>query len=402
MRDYEFLEKLIESLPEYTFNVVSHKFKPTKNLKNLNLYAGDWSKNTYSDKFLKDLYHNNRLTILPIKNTYQPSGQSVTLQSMAVGTPVLITKTEGFWDKNNFIDKKNIFFVEKNEIEIWEKSIKSSLNNKNYQKIIDEGVDLINKESEEEVKVTKYHIVLKDTYELVICDTPEEEKKAVAVDKILNRRENKKEKVKEYEVRWKEQKTDGTMWVSRDILLKMGEIKLVQRHDEKEAVKAGLASKTLTQKDIEKHFNNFGIDPEQATHTLIKSLSGGQKVKVVLAASLWQNPHLVILDEPTNYLDRDGLGALTNAIHEFKGGVVIISHNREFTNAVTQEKWIMEKGRLRREGESIAKEEESGNGNTEVANETTFDAMGNEIKIEREKILTDKEKKRYKYILLYK
>ena len=145
MRDYEFLEKLIESLPYYTFNVVSNKFKPTKNLKNLNLYAGDWSKNTYSDKFLKDLYHNNRLTILPIKNTYQPSGQSVTLQSMAVGTPVLITKTEGFWDKNNFIDKKNIFFVEKNEIEIWENSIKSSLNNENYQKIIDEGVDLINR-----------------------------------------------------------------------------------------------------------------------------------------------------------------------------------------------------------------------------------------------------------------
>ena len=64
---------------------------------------------------------------------------------MAVGTPVLITKTEGFWDKNNFIDKKNIFFVEKNEIEIWENSIKSSLNNENYQKIIDEGVDLINR-----------------------------------------------------------------------------------------------------------------------------------------------------------------------------------------------------------------------------------------------------------------
>ena len=144
MRDYEFLERLIESLPEYTFNVVSNKFKPTKNLKNLNLYAGDWSKNTYSDEFLKDLYHNNRLTILPIKNTYQPSGQSVTLQSMAIGTPVLITKTEGFWDKNNFIDKKNIFFVEKNEIEIWKKCIKSSLNNVNYQKIIDEGVDLIN------------------------------------------------------------------------------------------------------------------------------------------------------------------------------------------------------------------------------------------------------------------
>jgi len=144
MRDYEFLEKLIESLPEYTFNVVSNKFKPTKNLMNLNLYAGDWSKNTYSDKFLKDLYHNSRLTILPIKNTYQPSGQSVTLQSMSVGTPVLITKTKGFWDKNNFIDEKNIFFEEENELEIWKKCIESSLNNVNYQKIINEGVDLIN------------------------------------------------------------------------------------------------------------------------------------------------------------------------------------------------------------------------------------------------------------------
>ena len=73
----------------------------------------------------------------------------------------------------------------------------------------------------------------------------------------------------------------------------------------------------LTTKDIEKHFADFSIEPETANHTLIKSLSGGQKVKVVLAASLWLNPHLVILDEPTNYLDRDGLGALTNAIHEF-------------------------------------------------------------------------------------
>ena len=133
------------------------------------------------------------------------------------------------------------------------------------------------------------------------------------------------------------------MWVRRDLLIKMGATKLVQRHDEKEAVMAGLASKTLTTKDIEKHFADFGIDPEQANHTLIKSLSGGQKVKVVLAASLWQNPHLVILDEPTNYLDRDGLGALTQAIHEFNGGVVIISHNKEFTNAVTTEKWIMER-----------------------------------------------------------
>ena len=255
-----------------------------------------------------------------------------------------------------------------------------------------EGIDLINKEEKGEQKIAKYFIDTTDN-ELKICYTPAEEKKAVEPETILDRREDKKAKIKIYEVKWKGKPIESTMWVNRDILIKMGAIKLVQRHDEKEAVKAGLASKTLTTKDIEKHFKDFGITPEQANHTLIKSLSGGQKVKVVLAASLWQNPHLVILDEPTNYLDRDGLGALTNAIHEFKGGVVIISHNREFTNAVTTEKWIMEKGRLRREGESIDREEDKKD-TLESRNEVVYDSMGNEIKIEKKVELSDKERKK--------
>jgi elongation factor 3 len=66
---------------------------------------------------------------------------------------------------------------------------------------------------------------------------------------------------------------------------------------------------------------------------------------------MWQNPHVLILDEPTNYLDRDGLGALALGLQEFGGGVVIISHNMEFTNSICQQKWIMEAGHLREEGE---------------------------------------------------
>ena len=54
---------------------------------------------------------------------------------------------------------------------------------------------------------------------------------------------------------------------------------------------------------------------------------GGQKVKVVLAAATWMNPHMLVLDEPSNYLDRESLGALAEAIKEFGGGVVMISHN---------------------------------------------------------------------------
>merc|ERR1719201_1628574 len=105
---------------------------------------------------------------------------------------------------------------------------------------------------------------------------------------------------------------------------------------------------------------NFGLEKETASHTTIQSLSGGQKVKVVLAASMWQNPHLVILDEPTNYLDRDGLGALTKAIEEYEGGVIIISHNREFANAASEE---------------------------------VKDAFGNTIAVKEAKSSSDKEKK---------
>merc|ERR1711988_442285 len=104
---------------------------------------------------------------------------------------------------------------------------------------------------------------------------------------------------------------------------------------------------------------------EEASHTQIHSLSGGQKVKVVLAGSMWQNPHILVLDEPTNYLDRDGLGALTLALKEWDGGVIIISHNKEFCNAVATEKWIMQAGHLKQEGSSeergSAEEEGAGN-----------------------------------------
>jgi elongation factor 3 len=77
-----------------------------------------------------------------------------------------------------------------------------------------------------------------------------------------------------------------------------------------------------------------GLVAEFATHTRIGALSGGQKVKVVLAAAMWNQPHILILDEPTNYLDRESLGALAGAIEDFQGGVVIISHNNEFVRSV--------------------------------------------------------------------
>jgi elongation factor 3 len=79
---------------------------------------------------------------------------------------------------------------------------------------------------------------------------------------------------------------------------------------------------------------DIGLEREFGTHMRIDALSGGQKVKVVLAAALWNCPHMLILDELTNYLDRDSLAALAGAIKDFDGGVVMITHNNQFCSAL--------------------------------------------------------------------
>jgi len=193
----------------------------------------------------------------------------------------------------------------------------------------------------------------------------QDEAGAVVPDAIVGRRQKKKEKTYEYEVKWQFKPIESNVWVEKDILIKMGYLKLVQREDERQAAMAGLMSKQLTQPSIEKHLGDFGVDPESASHTQINQLSGGMKVKIVLAASMWQNPHILILDEPTNYLDRDGLGALILAIKDYKGGVLIISHNKEFCENVATERWIMKGGYLRIEGESKADETEKKDRGTE-------------------------------------
>jgi len=200
----------------------------------------------------------------------------------------------------------------------------------------------------------------------------------------------KKEKTFTYEVKWQFKAIDQTTWVEKDTLIKMGYKKLVDREDEKQAAMAGLMTKQLTQTSVEHHLANFSVDPESASHTQLSQLSGGMKVKVVLAASMWQSPHILILDEPTNYLDRDGLGALVLTIKDYEGGVLIISHNKEFCDGVATEKWIMNKGLLRIEGESIdnsAKAEEGNKGP-----EVVYDGAGNKIDVQ--KALSEKDKKK--------
>merc|ERR1719421_1133304 len=220
----------------------------------------------------------------------------------------------------------------------------------------------------------------------------QDEANVLEVNGIVNRRNNKKEKTFEYEVCLMYKPPECNVWIEKTTLIKMGYLKLIQREDEKQAAMAGLQTKQLTQPGVEKHLANFGVDAESASHTPISQLSGGMKVKIVLAATMWQNPHILILDEPTNYLDRDGLGALVLAIKDYQGGVLIISHNKEFCDSVTTEKWIMQGGRLRIEGESVDTSADAGNA-VEGPDEV-FDGAGNKIEVKKQATMSDKDKKK--------
>lgn len=76
----------------------------------------------------------------------------------------------------------------------------------------------------------------------------------------------------------------------------------------------------------------------------VASFSGGEKSRLALAMLAWQKPHLLLLDEPTNHLDLDMRDALTIALEEYTGAVVIVSHDRSLIRAVADELWLVADG----------------------------------------------------------
>jgi elongation factor 3 len=242
-----------------------------------------------------------------------------------------------------------------------------------------EAIDFKANNNEVKEGEIKQFYVEANTNKIKPCEEKKHFAMAIEVDAILARREDKKEKTKQYQCKLKGKSVEESLWIDRIVLVKMGCLKIVQRQDEKEAMAAGLQSKALTSEAVEKHLMAFGLSAEVASHTQIHSLSGWQKVKVVLGASMWQNPHILVLDEPTNYLDRDGLGALTLALKEWEGGVIIISHNKEFCDAVATEKWIMKAGNLRQEGSSEERATGDADQSGNKEKEDVFDQFGNKV-----------------------
>jgi elongation factor 3 len=179
--------------------------------------------------------------------------------------------------------------------------------------------------------------------------------------------------------KWTPMMTADNAWIPRTEILS-SHSKMVAEVDQKEALASG-QFRPLVRKEIEQHCANFGLDAELVSHSRMRGLSGGQRVKVVLAACSWQRPHLIVLDEPTNYLDRDSLGALSKALKAFEGGVIIITHSAEFTKNLTEEVWAVMDGKMTPSGHVWEKGQGSGPrlkaGDDDE--EDKFDAMGNKI-----------------------
>jgi len=197
--------------------------------------------------------------------------------------------------------------------------------------------------TEEEMRLQK------EAFEVVWKDEDGKNQKAmkVVVELTGSRRENKAKEY-EYECKYRDQ-SEG--YLSIKVLQRRGFEKPTKAIDARIAQRAGLYVRTLSAANVEKHLGDCGLEAEFATHYRMSALSGGQKVKVVMASSMWNQPHILILDEPTNYLDRESLGALANAITDFEGGVVIISHNNEFVSTLCPEEWVMDAGHLTTRGE---------------------------------------------------
>ncbi|KAJ1928609.1 ATP-binding cassette, regulator of translational elongation [Tieghemiomyces parasiticus] len=99
------------------------------------------------------------------------------------------------------------------------------------------------------------------------------------------------------------------------------------------------------EEEYRRHLGSFGITGMVGLQT-IKTLSGGQKSRVAFACLAIQNPHILVLDEPTNHLDMDSIDALTQALRNFDGGVVLVSHDERFIDGVAEELWVCNEGSL--------------------------------------------------------
>lgn len=165
-------------------------------------------------------------------------------------------------------------------------------------------------------------------------------KRGKEVEAIVSRTINMQTKVCLYEVKWKDLSPAENTFEKFERLKGLCVEHLVEDFNQMMLDAWGEApERPLSDKEIIRHLVDFGLPEDAARSRRISMLSSGQRSKLMLAASFWTVPHIVCLDEPTNYLDADTVKNLTNALRKFKGGYIVVSHNQEFVDEISDEIW---------------------------------------------------------------
>jgi ATP-binding cassette subfamily F protein 3 len=100
------------------------------------------------------------------------------------------------------------------------------------------------------------------------------------------------------------------------------------------------------EQDLRNYLGSFNFPGDMATDPAL-NFSGGEKARLALALIVWQRPNLLLLDEPTNHLDLETREALTVALAQFEGTLVLVSHDRHLLRATTEKLLIVADGTLR-------------------------------------------------------
>jgi ATP-binding cassette subfamily F protein 3 len=103
--------------------------------------------------------------------------------------------------------------------------------------------------------------------------------------------------------------------------------------------------RTPREQDLRSYLGSFNFPGDMALGS-IENFSGGEKARLALALIVWQRPNLLLLDEPTNHLDLETREALTVALAQFEGTLVLVSHDRHLLRATTDQFLIVADGRL--------------------------------------------------------
>jgi ATP-binding cassette subfamily F protein 3 len=115
-------------------------------------------------------------------------------------------------------------------------------------------------------------------------------------------------------------------------------------HLAKELTAAGkLSGQATREQDLRSFLGQFNFGGDMVKQA-VGSMSGGEKARLVLCMIVWQRPNLLLLDEPTNHLDLATREALSMALNEFEGTVMLVSHDRALLRAVCDEFWMVSRG----------------------------------------------------------